>query len=555
MTVHSKSTTSSHRIHLFKGCQVTQRASGGFMNGTEMCNVKDGKSIKHWRENKTTKAFLEAVSLHTGIPALDLVQSQHGGHGHCTWLHPMVAIHLAMWISAEFAVRVMDWTFRFIIGDLTLVEDLVEFHEAANVGSHVKATITTSGPRTETEELSAYLTRVFGTCEIPQRKSDGYLGATQMNKVRPGKKFNDWYRLKTTKEFLEALSVHTAIPVGGLVEVSQARSDRGGGSWIHPKASIHFAMWISPEFAVQVMDWIFRLLSGDLTLVEDLVERHEAANAGVQVMATVTAAGPETSPESLSLLHRYNALQQEHEKLKVQVAQVTRNATTGEAELAVLRGRVLELTGRNGELAGQVVTLEADAQELRAAAAQMSADLERLEQDNAALQQDVGRKRQRLDGQEQALAMAAFMGRALYQEYLLRRAALEQTHAQTGPRAELLGAGANAEQAEQAEQPLAATKPARYIALHGVTADTGGRLHRIVRDLNRNTIDSIGRTWPSGACRSTQRTHGNAVPHMPPTHCSVSWRPRPRSTCRPCCALASRETSETNYFLEASLCI
>ena len=101
------------------------------------------------------------------------------------------------------------------------------------------------------------------------------------------------------------------------------------------------------------------------------------------------------------------------------------------------------------ELAGQVVTLEADAQELRAAAA-------RLEQDNAALQQDVGRKRQRLDGQEQALAM----GRALYQEYLLRRADLEQTHARIVPRAELLGAAANA------EQPLAATKPARYIALH-----------------------------------------------------------------------------------------
>ena len=80
-------------------------------------------------------------------------------------------------------------------------------------------------------------------------------------------------------------------------------------------------------------------------------------------------------------------------------------------------------------------------------AAEMSADLARLGIDNGALQQDMGRKRQRLDGQEQALAMAAFMGRALYQEYLLRRAPLEQTHAQTGPRAELLGAGANAEQA------------------------------------------------------------------------------------------------------------
>ena len=39
----------------------------------------------------------------------------------------------------------------------------------------------------------------------------------------------------------------------------------------------------------------------------------------------------------------------------------------------------------------------------------------------ATLQQDVGRKRQRLDGQEQALAM----GRALYQENLQRRADLE----------------------------------------------------------------------------------------------------------------------------------
>ena len=62
----------------------------------------------------------------------------------------------------------------------------------------------------------------------------------------------------------------------------------------------------------------------------------------------------------------------------------------------------------------QVVTLEADVQEPRAAAVEMSADLARLGLDNGALQQDMGRKRQRLGGQEQAPAM----GRALYQEYL-----------------------------------------------------------------------------------------------------------------------------------------
>jgi hypothetical protein len=80
----------------------------------------------------------------------------------------MVAIHLAMWISAEFAVRVMDWTFRFIIGDLTLVEDLVEFHEAANVGSHVKA-------RTRTMDLSVLIKysrhneidKIYSVSELP----------------------------------------------------------------------------------------------------------------------------------------------------------------------------------------------------------------------------------------------------------------------------------------------------------------------------------------------------------------------------------------------------
>ena len=49
------------------------------MNGTEMCNVKDGKLIGHWRENKTTKAFLEALSSNTGIPVIGLIESKAGG--------------------------------------------------------------------------------------------------------------------------------------------------------------------------------------------------------------------------------------------------------------------------------------------------------------------------------------------------------------------------------------------------------------------------------------------------------------------------------------------
>ena len=116
----------------------------------------------------------------------------------------------------------------------------------------MKATVTASSPRTETQDLSAYLTRFFGACEISQRKSNGYLNATQMSQATRGKLFADWLRLKTTKEFLEALSADTGIPV--LELLTCAVGGDHSGSWIHPKASIHFAMWISPEFAVQVMD-------------------------------------------------------------------------------------------------------------------------------------------------------------------------------------------------------------------------------------------------------------------------------------------------------------
>ena len=33
---------------------------------------------------------------------------------------------LAMWISPVFALTVLDWTCRFIAGDLTLIEDVVK---------------------------------------------------------------------------------------------------------------------------------------------------------------------------------------------------------------------------------------------------------------------------------------------------------------------------------------------------------------------------------------------------------------------------------------------
>ncbi|MDM8567611.1 KilA-N domain-containing protein [Candidatus Halobeggiatoa sp. HSG11] len=101
------------------------------------------------------------------------------------------------------------------------------------------------------------ISRNFNGAVIRQRSNDGYLDATAMCKS-VGKKLNDYHRLKSTQEYLEAYSLKTGIPVIKIVEV---KSGRYGGTWIHPKTSIHLAIWCSPEFAVMISEWVFELLT------------------------------------------------------------------------------------------------------------------------------------------------------------------------------------------------------------------------------------------------------------------------------------------------------
>ena len=52
---------------------------------------------------------------------------------------------------------------------------------------------------------------------ISQRPKDGYINATSLCKAA-GKLFNDYSRLATTKDFLQALSTETGIPVSALYQ-------------------------------------------------------------------------------------------------------------------------------------------------------------------------------------------------------------------------------------------------------------------------------------------------------------------------------------------------
>ena len=332
--------------------------------------------------------------------------------------------------------------------------------------------------------IGEYLTHFFGNCEIAQRSKDGYIDATSMCKVKPGKKIAHWRENKTTSTFLEALSSDIGIPISSLCDVSRGGASYGG-SWIHPYASIHLAMWISPIFAIKVIKWTSRFISGDLTLVHDLVDRHEAANPGAQVRATLTTAGPSIDPDAVNLLHSNSVLEQENTKLKVRIAEIKMNASTGEEELHDLK-RVVETIRRDlkesqeraSELENQVESLEDDCVNLRSEA---SSAIDKL----AEMESDRDSKRRRLGEVENELSRTLEVGRQLYKHHLITRADLEQFATQ-----EEIDNIYVADDAR--EQRDAGSKPVRYRALRNVNDYSNGEENRLIRDLNRNTFDSLG---------------------------------------------------------------
>lgn len=95
---------------------VQQRASDGYINATELCKAADKRWYNYVR-NETTGQFLRALAAKTQISVMELNQEVRSPEGvPSTWVHPKVAIHLAQWLSADFAVQVSEWVYDWMSG-------------------------------------------------------------------------------------------------------------------------------------------------------------------------------------------------------------------------------------------------------------------------------------------------------------------------------------------------------------------------------------------------------------------------------------------------------
>lgn len=107
----------------------------------------------------------------------------------------------------------------------------------------------------------------MGNFLVEQRTKDSMFNATNLlkqwndfvehiddtQKVGYVKKdLDDFFNNKGIKEFIDALMEEENLHTQNSAYVkSRARSDRGGGTWMHPILFVKFAMWLNPRFEVQ----------------------------------------------------------------------------------------------------------------------------------------------------------------------------------------------------------------------------------------------------------------------------------------------------------------
>jgi hypothetical protein len=128
----------------WNGTPISRRTSDGYVNATAMCKA-NGKQWSKYRESDRCQTYLDALAETSEIRMFDLIQSRQG-QGGGTWVHPQVAVDLARWISAPFAVWMDGW----------FLESIQQAHPAP---------VESSPPRLRQAEVIALVERSIGLFE------------------------------------------------------------------------------------------------------------------------------------------------------------------------------------------------------------------------------------------------------------------------------------------------------------------------------------------------------------------------------------------------------
>ena len=205
-------------------------------NASLLCSTNQ-KKFYSYKKLKSTHDELQNISTKLLIPLENLIYKESQAY----WIHLEMIEHLAKWISISIGKQVS--------------EQLRNFNEG----------VKTVSKKEENNLVDFPLKLKDSTKIVIQFRKDGYVNATQLCKAA-GKKFNDWYRLKSTKELIiqieNQLNTETRISVL-VVDIKKGGNDKKSqGSWIHPDLVVQHAQWLSPSLGKQVSEQLKKFNEG-----------------------------------------------------------------------------------------------------------------------------------------------------------------------------------------------------------------------------------------------------------------------------------------------------
>jgi hypothetical protein len=117
----------------------------------------------------------------------------------------------------------------------------------------------------------------FNGHQIRNRESDGYVSATDICNACDVN-WDEYVNQKEIIEFIEELSksdfeCNPPLTNGSPVQCITDGPVDQHGVWVHYHIAMNFGQWASPKFAVKLVTIIHKYLSGNITLVSDVVEQ------------------------------------------------------------------------------------------------------------------------------------------------------------------------------------------------------------------------------------------------------------------------------------------
>lgn len=107
---------------------------------------------------------------------------------------------------------------------------------------------------------------------------------------------------EATRVTLVTLAKSDDFSVRGLIEVNNKTGVHFSG-FLHPRAALVIAIcWFNPEIASEVINWYYRFLTGDATLLHDVADRVDLVH-GTKSLLTHTVADKNESDETLAAAH------------------------------------------------------------------------------------------------------------------------------------------------------------------------------------------------------------------------------------------------------------